>query len=146
MKGDNTNLRCQYSGLPSPSAYSDDYIDYDSIGNQRRFPKKKEKSKMGKRLFNKLMIFNIIRNLGKKKNKLFIIQFIIMSTLTSQTSIDTNSIVSYVSPNRDTLYLANNDFGQTIYRTWTQVPSEDKPIILFKDIHWIIEENLKRRR
>tara|TARA_R110000851_G_scaffold12657_1_gene43749 strand:+ start:767 stop:961 length:195 start_codon:yes stop_codon:yes gene_type:complete len=32
-------LHCHYSGLPSPSAYTDDYIDYDGMGNQGRFPK-----------------------------------------------------------------------------------------------------------
>ena len=38
----NKELHCHYSGLPSPSAYTDDYIDYDGMGNQGRFPKIKQ--------------------------------------------------------------------------------------------------------
>jgi len=33
------DLHCHYSGLPSPSAYQKDDIDYDGMGNQGRFPK-----------------------------------------------------------------------------------------------------------
>ena len=37
---------CHYSDLPSPLAYiKDDYIDYDGMGNQGRFPNKKDKIK-----------------------------------------------------------------------------------------------------
>jgi len=39
-------LHCHYSGLPSPSAYTDDYMDYDEMGNQGRFPKTKESENM----------------------------------------------------------------------------------------------------
>jgi len=34
---------CHYSGLPSPSAYGKDDIDYDGMGNQGRVPSKKKK-------------------------------------------------------------------------------------------------------
>ena len=43
-------LHCHYSGLPSPSAYTDDYIDYDGMGNQGRFPKTKQSENMIYRL------------------------------------------------------------------------------------------------
>ena len=36
---------CHYSGLPSPSAYGRDDIDYDGIGNQGRVPIINEKIK-----------------------------------------------------------------------------------------------------
>ena len=39
----NTNKHCHYSGLPSPSAYVDDEMDYDGMGNQGRFPQSKDK-------------------------------------------------------------------------------------------------------
>ena len=35
------DLWCHYSDLPSPSAYMS-CMDYDSMGNHGRFPKKKE--------------------------------------------------------------------------------------------------------
>ena len=49
---------CHYSDLPSPLAYiKDDYIDYDGMGNQGRFPKKeKTKSSNMKRLISKLLL------------------------------------------------------------------------------------------
>ena len=34
---------CHYSGLPSPSAYGKDDIDYDGMGNQGRVPSKDKK-------------------------------------------------------------------------------------------------------
>ena len=41
---------CHYSDLPSPLAYiKDDYIDYDGMGNQGRFPNKKDKIKSSTR-------------------------------------------------------------------------------------------------
>jgi len=43
---DTKELHCHYSGLPSPSAYVDDYIDYDGMGNQGRFPKPKHSETM----------------------------------------------------------------------------------------------------
>lgn len=61
---------CYYSGLPSPMAYMDDATDYDGMGNQGRFPTKKKKTNMFKNLLKKIMIFRIIRNLGKRKNKI----------------------------------------------------------------------------
>jgi hypothetical protein len=50
---------CHYSDLPSPLAYiKDDYIDYDGMGNQGRFPKKeKTKSSSMKRLISKLLLW-----------------------------------------------------------------------------------------
>jgi len=39
-------LHCHYSGLPSPSAYTDDYMDYDDMDNRGRFHKTKESKNM----------------------------------------------------------------------------------------------------
>ena len=44
--------------------------------------------------------------------------------------------VSYVSKNRDTLYLPDNSTGRLIYRSWNDVPKKEWPVILF------VEENL----
>ena len=44
--------------------------------------------------------------------------------------------VSYVSKNRDTLYLPDNSIGRLIYYSWNNVPKKEWPIILF------VEENL----
>ena len=43
MKKEDKDKHCHYSGLPSPSAYAKDDIDYDGMGNQGRVPNKKEK-------------------------------------------------------------------------------------------------------
>jgi hypothetical protein len=61
---------CYYSGLPSPMAYMDDATDYDGMGNQGRFPKQKKKENMFKNILKKIMIFRVIRNLAKRKNKI----------------------------------------------------------------------------
>lgn len=39
--------------------------------------------------------------------------------------------ISYVTPNRDTLYLINDELGKTIYDIWQK--DQNKPIILFID-------------
>ena len=58
---------CHYSDLPSPSAYKDDYVDYDGMGNQGRFPKKKinKTNKMKRFLSNlKFSILYILASLA----------------------------------------------------------------------------------
>jgi|TARA_B100001093_G_scaffold507375_1_gene567826 hypothetical protein len=65
---DKNKLHCYYSDLPSPSAYVED-MDYDGMGNQGRFPTKKNKNQPMKNLLKKIQIWNIIRNLGKNKSK-----------------------------------------------------------------------------
>jgi|TARA_R100000081_G_C4818481_1_gene177322 hypothetical protein len=47
---------CHYSGLPSPSAYGRDDIDYDGMGNQGRVPNVEVKSKLSliQKIKNKL--------------------------------------------------------------------------------------------
>jgi hypothetical protein len=65
---DKNELHCHYSNLPSPSAYVED-MDYDGMGNQGRFPTKKNKNQPMKNLLKKIQIWNIIRNLGKNKSK-----------------------------------------------------------------------------
>ena len=51
---------CHYRDLPSPLAYiKDDYIDYDGMGNQGRFPNKKDKIKSStmKRFISKILLW-----------------------------------------------------------------------------------------
>jgi len=66
----NNEKHCYYSGLPSPMAYVDDATDYDGMGNQGRFPKQKKKENMFKNILKKIMIFRVIRNLAKRKNRI----------------------------------------------------------------------------
>ena len=66
----NKEKHCYYSGLPSPMAYMDDATDYDGMGNQGRFPKQKKKENMFKNILKKIMIFRVIRNLAKRKNRI----------------------------------------------------------------------------
>ena len=61
-------LYCHYSDLPSPSAYQDDFADYDGMGNQGRFPKqKKKRPKTMKRLIGKILLWWSYK--WPKKNK-----------------------------------------------------------------------------
>lgn len=39
--------------------------------------------------------------------------------------------LSYVSKNRDTLYLPNNSTGLLIYHSWNDIPKKEWPVILF---------------
>jgi len=57
---------------------------------------------------------------------------------------DSISTVSLVSPNRDTLYLVDQEIGYRIYSSWFTVPKNERPIFIFKNEKWIIEEKLKR--
>ena len=57
---------------------------------------------------------------------------------------DSITTVSLVSPNRDTLYLIDQEIGYRIYSSWFTVPKKERPIFIFKNEKWIIEEKLKR--
>ncbi len=58
MDQEEKKLYCHYSDLPSPSAYRDDFTDYDGMGNQGRFPKqKKKKPTTMKRLVSKILLW-----------------------------------------------------------------------------------------
>lgn len=53
----NEEKYCHYSDLPSPSAYIDDTMDYDGMGNHGRFPKPKDKPKtMISKIINKFLL------------------------------------------------------------------------------------------
>lgn len=41
--------------------------------------------------------------------------------------------IGYVTPNKDTLYLVNNDIGWMIEKVWVGTVSFDKPVIVYKD-------------
>lgn len=56
LKTKEEELWCEYSDLPSPKAYAD-CMDYDSMGNHGRFPKKEVKKEVKQnkwyKIFNK---------------------------------------------------------------------------------------------
>ena len=66
----NEDLHCHYSDLPSPSAYLDDTMDYDGIGNNGRFPKNKLKTKSRmKRIIQKIIFWlSIIKPKRERKS------------------------------------------------------------------------------
>lgn len=47
----------------------------------------------------------------------------------------------YVTPNKDTLYLANNDVGKVIEEFWFNETRFDKPIIIMVDVYVVDEMN-----
>ena len=53
-------------------------------------------------------------------------------------------VVSIVSENRDTLFLADTPLGCEILDIWLDSPNEN-PIIILKSRDWIIRENRKRK-
>jgi hypothetical protein len=54
-------------------------------------------------------------------------------------------IVSVVSAEKDTLFLANNVLGCEIMDVWVNYPKE-RPIIILKSEDWIVRENNKRKK
>lgn len=73
--------------------------------------------------------------------KLFLIVLLFLSqTLLSQTQL------SYISQNRDTLLLPNNDTGELIYESWANVPKLEWPVILFVSEDLIASLNERKKR
>ena len=62
----------------------------------------------------------------------------------AQDTAPISSVVSVVSAQKDTLYLANNPIGYEIEDVWCNYLGE-KPIIIFKSPEWIIRENNIRK-
>lgn len=75
-----------------------------------------------------------------------------------QDTIPSSKVVSVVSTQKDTLYLANNVVGYEIEDVWSTYPIElgeddnykkfligNKPVIIFKSPQWIIRENNIRK-
>ncbi len=78
-----------------------------------------------------------------KKIVLIVGMFISLPVI-SQT-IDTSTVISVISTNRDTLYLAQTHMGFMVYKSWDYTPETEKPVIIFKKHSWIIEEKSKQR-
>lgn len=51
--------------------------------------------------------------------------------LLTSISLYSQRTVSYVSKNKDTLYLPENSTGRLIYSSWDNVPKKEWPVILF---------------
>lgn len=58
---------------------------------------------------------------------------------------DTSTMVSVISTNKDTLYLINNDIGYKICESWYDVPEKKRPVFIFKEKKWIIENKIKNK-
>lgn len=79
------------------------------------------------------------------KKIVLIVGLFITQTMVSQT-VDTSTVISVISTNRDTLYLAQTHMGHMVYKSWDHTPENEKPVIIFKKHSWIIEEKSKQRR
>jgi hypothetical protein len=77
----------------------------------------------------------------RKFNLVFIFLLVGGSVIAQSPKTD---IVSVVSEQKDTLFLANNPLGYQIRDAW--VNYTPKPIIIIKSEKWIINENTKRRK
>lgn len=72
MDQEEKELYCHYSDLPSPSAYRDDFVDYDGMGNQGRFPKQKNKKPTTmKRLINKILLWWSYKKPARNKKSIW---------------------------------------------------------------------------
>jgi hypothetical protein len=50
--------------------------------------------------------------------------------------------VSFISKNRDTLFLVNDELGHIIKNIWEEEPNDiEKPTIIFKSLVWIEDKN-----
>ena len=73
--------------------------------------------------------------------KLLIILVLINLTHSSiSQDLDSSSIVAIPTIHKDTLYLANNELGCLIEESWEMSDQYKKPVIIFKNHDWIIEE------
>jgi hypothetical protein len=54
-------------------------------------------------------------------------------------------VVSLVTENRDTLYLADNAIGHTILEVWDKHYPIDRPKIIFMSEEWITLETFRRK-
>ena len=77
--------------------------------------------------------------------KIILITGLFITQMTLSQSVDSSSIFSHVSPNRDTLFLAKTQMGYMIYKSWDNVSNDEKPVIIFKRHNWVIEERLKQK-
>lgn len=95
-------------------------------------------------MFIYLELFSIIslkiRNMVKIISTIAIV---LMSTIAySQVQ---KEVVSLVTENRDTLYLADNVIGHKILEVWDDHYSMDRPEIIIKPEKWIALETVRRK-
>ena len=81
---------------------------------------------------------------GKFKFLFTILLLVIGLNSVAQDTPPKSSVVSVVSAQKDTLYLANNPIGYEIEDVWCNYLGK-KPIIIFKSPDWIIRENNIRK-
>ena len=89
---------------------------------------------------------------GKKKSKiswwskfklLFTLSLLVL-TVPLLGQVPKTDIVSVVSVEKDTLFLANNALGCEIMDVWVNYP-QNPPVIILKSEEWIVRENKKRK-
>jgi len=79
----------------------------------------------------------------KRKIKLLFILSLFGGEVIAQ--VPKTDIVSVVSAEKDTLFLANNALGCEIMEVWVNYP-QDRPIIILKSEDWIVRENNIRKK
>tara|TARA_Y100000310_G_scaffold318012_1_gene371587 strand:+ start:873 stop:1403 length:531 start_codon:yes stop_codon:yes gene_type:complete len=79
------------------------------------------------------------------KFKLLFTLSLVVLTVPVLGQVPKTDIVSVVSPEKDTLFLANNALGCEIMDVWVNYPA-DRPVIILKSEEWIIRENIIRKK
>jgi hypothetical protein len=79
----------------------------------------------------------------KRKIKLLFILSLFGGEVIAQ--VPKTDIVSVVSAQKDTLFLANNVLGCEIMDVWVNY-SKERPIIILKSEEWIVRENNIRKK
>lgn len=79
--------------------------------------------------------------------KKFIVFLFLIVSIYSKSQNYKYTGISLISPNKDTLWLINDDLGQLIVQSWdiSYSPPENKPVILLVDKLPYIEEKNKKR-
>ena len=80
----------------------------------------------------------------KSKFKLLFTLSLLVLTVPLLGQVPKTDIVSIVSAEKDTLFLANNALGCEIMDVWVNYPKE-RPIIILKSEDWIVRENKRRK-
>ena len=78
--------------------------------------------------------------------KLFFLSLIFSNISFSQEESNFNSRISFISKNKDTLILPNDELGILVAQSWDLVTSEAKPKIIFATINYINTRNFYIRK
>ena len=73
--------------------------------------------------------------------KIYLLSTILLST---SFCVLSQKGVSYISKDRDTLFLPDNSTGRLILTSWDNVPKKKRPVIIFVPEESIAQMNAKR--